>query len=665
MDIEETKIFKILNINLKLPKSFWIALSWSLSLAGLYFWLAYLLYSPAYKKFAVEWGLRFPSFFSEWGWFCGCACWAAFWKSNPIRKPASDISAETALIGFLSLLFLGTLTRFWNLNQLQGQYGLDQVMVFKHVENILAGNYLLLEDFGSRPPFGRFFVAMLCKCFSGLEIGTALRTANAFFDVCALAIFYWAGKFWVSRRTGLILMTLGLISRPMLYKGYWGIDYNLLSVLVPLALGATLRALQKPSLYRFISWGLAVALGIYVATAYRPWVPILVTGTGWVLWWRARARKASRGFGFCYVLVLTVVWFFVFCISHNFMFPRQALSPLSDKAIFIFILFAFLVWTIAWLRNRQPDTFQAQLGAWGAGALLALGLYGIVAVDQLFSPHVEILAFWKTKVFQANPCGIASIRINYLWDFVALNGGDYEAISDPSQPFFDLATGLAVLLGLLRVLVKPTLGSLALGFFGCLGLSPFVLSVSPHSGRLYGCLFPFYALAAMALEELWHRFRQDWQGKVVGFGGLAIVIVICASVLISNFEDVWTWMDTRNTESVMAQAAREASSEAHVYLVPSVSLQSQAVDQLVGNIKTIWWKPPYTKPKAVALSKNEICFLVPVENTEAQTALKKLYPSAVWSGKGSPKGDTAVKIWEITCRGPWSESESSEKTQVP
>jgi len=559
------------------------------------------------------------------------------------------LSPKSARISFWILFLLGILTRFWNLNRFQGQYGLDQVMVFKHVENILSGHYRLLEDFGSRPPLSRFAVAFLCKCLPSLEITTALRATSAFFDSIALAVFYWFGKAWGNRRTGLILMGLGLISRPMIYKAYWGIDYNLLSILIPLALGASRWALEKPTFLRFLFWGSAVSFGIYAVTAYRPWIPILVSGTGWALWGRMKAKKETGSIGFFYVFALTALWFFVFCLSHNFIFHRSVLSPAGSKTMFILVIVGLSLWTLAWFKKRIPQT---SLGAWGTGSLLALGLYGIIAADPIFSPHVEILAFWKTKVFQADPWGISAIRFNYLWDFLALKGGDYINISDPGQPFFDLATGLTVLLGLTRILGKPTWGGLALGFFGFLGLSVFLTSFSPHSGRLYGCLFPFYALAAFALEDIWNRLRQGLPDRWMQHGVLLIVLVVSASALVANFSDVWNWMDRENVESIMARAAREAPSTSQIYLVASTSLQQEAVDQLKGKRSTAWWNPPYEKPKALGSSQPEMRFLVPVENKEALSALKRLYPSAIWMGRASQKGDPEIKVWEVTIAEP-------------
>ena len=642
------KMLKILQAHITFPPKFRIFLAWMASLAGLFCWTAYLLSSPAYEKSAIEWGLHFPSFFSDWGWFYGGICWVFFWKFLPTFQSNSNLSPKTTFIGFLILFLTGIFTRFWDIGHFQGQYGLDQVMVYQHVQNILAGNYRLLEDFGSRPPFSRFAVAALCKCLPGIEITTALRATNAFFDVIALVVFYWFGKTWISRRAGLLLMGLGLISRPMLYKAYWGIDYNLLSLLVPLALGATLWALQKPNLVRFLSWGIVVTFGIYVVTAYRPWIPILISGTGWILWSRLKGTRRARGIGFCYVFGLTAFWFFVFFLSHNFIFTRAILSPVTNKITFSFVVVLFFFWTFIWFPKQAP---HPALRAWGAGSLLALGIFGIIAADPIFSSHVEILAFWKTKVFRADPWGISAVRFNYLWDFLALKGGDFNHISDPRQPFFDLATGLAVLFGLTRLLGKPSLDGIVLGFLGLGAMSLFLVSFSPHSGRLYSCLFPFYALAAFALEDAWKHLSQELPNKWLRFGALTIVLAVGTIILASNFADVWNWMDTENVESIMAKGAREAPSTSQVYLVSSATLRDVAVDQLEGKRNAVWWKSPYKKPGSAKLSESEIRFLVPADNLEALRALKKFYPSAEWIGRASQKGDPEIKVWEVTAPG--------------
>src|SRR5690348_16538287 len=125
-------MLKAYQTHIVLPPQFFIALSWVLNLLGFFCWSAYLLSAPAYVKTTLELGLHFPSFLSDWGWFYGGLCWFVFWKSHPAPRSNSDLSPNASLIIFLTLIFVGILTRFWDLGHFQGEYGPDQIMVFKH-----------------------------------------------------------------------------------------------------------------------------------------------------------------------------------------------------------------------------------------------------------------------------------------------------------------------------------------------------------------------------------------------------------------------------------------------------------------------------------------------------------------------------------------------------
>ena len=91
------------------------------------------------------------------------------------------------------------------------------------------------------------------------------------------------------------MATMGAISIPMIIKSINGMRLVSLPMGVALSLLFFFRVIHKPSIGRFIIWGLAMALGAYTYTGFRIWIFYLIFSLLLWLLWTHRGKVLSSG----------------------------------------------------------------------------------------------------------------------------------------------------------------------------------------------------------------------------------------------------------------------------------------------------------------------------------------------------------------------------------
>jgi hypothetical protein len=624
--------------------------SWIAACLGLVSLLAYFGSIPSHREWLGGWDvLSLPPFWGGVALFMGCVFWWTYFRFPGPPGEVKDVGPRSAKWLFGILLSVGVVSRFVHLPDAQGLYDIDQIASVRAVSDVADGRFILIDLFGTRPALACYLTAAVWKTVPFLSAAVAIKLTNAICDVAVLCLAYLVGRSWRNRRAGLFLMGLWVVSRPVLYKVYWGgYDFSLTTLAVIGALGGTVWALRKPNHRRCLIWGGLITVGVYVNLFYRPWLPFLAMGTGWILWSRKDARRDWGGSAWAYVGLLTLGWFYLFLASHGVGIGREKLFTDPERALLVLGLVGLSAWTLFKALRGWGRREGSALAAWGSGALLSLGLYALIAVHPLFATRLAGHEMWKTKMFLAEPWFVIKARIWKLFEFLATSGGDFETLSNAAQPFFDLGTGLAVMAGVAWVLARPTRLGLGLFFFAMMSCANYVISVVPHSGRLYTCLFPFLALASMALEEAWGRFRLAFPGVRAGALGSVALLIVGGGIFWANYQDVWDWMRRENTASMMARMAREAPASSRVVLVTSPWVSKEAVEQNLKGRKVVWWdgeeglSGPFKDASGI-----ESRVLVPVDRVDARKRLERITTDGVWR-EGKPlDGSKEVKVFEM------------------
>ena len=545
------------------------------------------------------------------GWVLSFVCLLAFLDFHPVFKPADTMSAPGWLLGFhlalgvalmaygyrnlppnggpdlgrkaaaawmALILAAGAFLRLYHLNQAPGQFWDDWATNMVWVHHILDMNqfYWMMPSDGIEPFHPWVLTGFRTLAPDGVTDLAVQRMSSCSVDLLALWVLYLAGKELDSRRTGLLAAALGALGRPLIQLTVTGMRAYTLSLAVGFLALASLKLMRKPSLAHFLLWGFALAFGTHTYSSFRCMmmaVPFLFLP--WVL------RKPGRGpalaaaglGGAVAVLLLLGIYSGTFAGTYaGFEGWASLWQGWTQQPWIIAGLFGLCLLPSAlsaWPREKGGEV--PRLGGWAlALGLACLMVYPLTLSSQFneriadLSPFRGNLGADSLPVFLARQAG-STFRALF---FHCLDRGDLQI---GANPFYDLFSQGALVLGLAFLIARPDWKKALLAALGALGVVVYLISVDPASTKLIGSAPALYLLAAWALSRLWSGLDPRPSRSRPGSLALtALFFLYSAAGAWEQFQMIHVhWALRPNNDEELARNIAQDESRYRVYVAPS------------------------------------------------------------------------------------------------
>jgi mannosyltransferase len=179
--------------------------------------------------------------------------------TSPQRAADAGAGAEHRHLWLLAgIVFLGAAIRFSTLDQ--QSFWLDEATTWGIVSHGLGHALSAVPKTESTPPLYYVLAWLWSRIFGTGEVG--LRSFSALCGTLTIPIMWAVGRRLVSERVGLVVALLTAVNPLLFWYSQEARTYSLLVALSALSLLAFLRALDRPSGSRLLTWGLSCALAL-------------------------------------------------------------------------------------------------------------------------------------------------------------------------------------------------------------------------------------------------------------------------------------------------------------------------------------------------------------------------------------------------------------------
>jgi hypothetical protein len=564
-------------------------------------------------------------------------------KRSPEPTSSPDFSpGKTRLLLFI-ILGVGAYLRLFHGDSPMGSYAdtqAQEILDERRVSDFKDYYDAFVFPVGVREPFFPYFSIFLWKLFPGMSSLMNQRLAPVLLDLGTLLVLYLIGKEAANRRVGLWAAALGAVSKPLIMRSLEGMSIMSLSLGVAVALLFFIRLLQRPTLSRFLQWGLALSFGIYTYTPYRPFVPFFIfAALAWT--WTAQKKGGALEENVKLLLGATGFLFLVYFFYDNNAFPYGNwlawLKDLNNYWLPALVLALYFILGIRLLSKTKPPEAEAPWMGWLAGSWICLVLTYPIMTNETIVNQIRGVRLGENGFLEWTYLHNALAQVGGALQLLFTGGNDRVDMFIPNDAFFGYSEILLLALGAASVLAKPSWIKGILFSAGVVGFSPYILTGGPHSGRLLGSVVPVLALGGIGLEEFLGVVSPFLKGKTWAKGVL---------VLLAGFW-IWTaWTDVQriydqwfskylNKYTLVAQDARqEARKGERIYLarsmndlISSVLYEGHAVYGL--NSSSVIFRGPQD-PEA------EVLVYFDPGDTGTKDRIQKDYPRAQFSFLHSP-----------------------------
>lgn len=220
-------------------------------------------------------------------------------KATSNYSIAEDISSRQAGVGLILCLAIGVGIRLYHMESPFGGWWGDQTFALYNAWSMFVHHKIpLINEWGWNPCFPYCVEIMVFKFFPNLSGSETLKMTSAVIETFSFVTFYFLGKEVGGKRTGLIMVTIAVISREMIIKDFEYFGIASIYFIIGLTLLVFFRLIHKPNFSRFIQWGAITALGLYVCNDYRAWVPFILIGvSSWVIFHREERKLGIWSYG--------------------------------------------------------------------------------------------------------------------------------------------------------------------------------------------------------------------------------------------------------------------------------------------------------------------------------------------------------------------------------
>ncbi len=481
-------------------------------------------------------------------------------------------------------------------------------------------------------PFYDYFEIFMFRLFPDASSLFIQRLSCVLMDMGTVWVCYLLGKELVDRKTGVFAAAAIAVSKPLLFKIFWGIRFICLPLGTALALLFFFRVLKKPSLKHFLQWGVMLALGAYTYSTFRPFVPFFIFLTfGWVLLndWKNNLRWIEWG----YVGINAFVLLTFLLYTNNFMPSDNFISRWLDASgAFLpsVVLCGLFLLTLKVYPKMIEDEGKQRLTAWIAGSWVCILLcYPVMASSEIIErmrnmEHIQDFSTFFDRTL-----------LNLRWTLQGLffNGADRSDMNINQDAFFSYSEDLLAAIGLAYALARPNLwkGILILSAF--VGIAPHFASAGAHSGRELPCIVPLFILGAAGLTYVWDQTLALTHRKFLG-SLLASVLLICfwlwsAGVTFDRSYDQWAEKYLNAHITVRKSVLPDEEQGNRVYLessmlaVASVIYEGHPVFRFLENKNRIYLDETEKTPTGVVIYTSG-------DSTVLKNKLQLVFPQAQW-----------------------------------
>lgn len=551
----------------------WIGGGWALAFFAV---LALLNFHPIVK---TELSTNTPLWIIWPLFLAGLGCMIRGYRWVP-SWTVPDVGRKEAWIGLGIILSAGAFLRLYNLGHPPGLFWDDWATTLVWVHTILDKNqfFWMMPSDGIEPFNPYVITALQAVVPDSVKDVVVCRTACCLVDMAALWVLYLAGKELGSRRIGLLAAALGALGRPMIQLTITGMRAYTLSLAVGFLVLASLKMFRKPSLRHFLLWGLALAFGVHTYSSFRvfililpflllPWVFQEGRKRGFKLWeWPA---PLGATFLLCGVFSGTLAVTLPALQGWSRAWSGWTSQPWPAAAIFALGLLPAAVAAGISLRRGK----LSPLAGWSLALAVASLLIFPLTLSDEFNGRMGVLSPFRDAETSRN---IVGFMAGQVWQtlrslfYACLDRNDLLIGTDP---FYDLFSQGALLLGLAFTLARPGWKKGFLLAVAALGTVVYVISLDPASTKLIGSAPPLYLLAAWAVSRLWAGLPKPrprtgiLRGGILLSGLLAVYGIWGGWVQFGKLHGYWAKIPCVDTE--LARHVAEDSPRYRTYLAPS------------------------------------------------------------------------------------------------
>lgn len=497
------------------------------------------------------------------------------------------------------------------------------------------GDARLLFQFGGREPFFPYLVTGFQYLLGEYPNVVVHRISSATVVLLTVWVAYLAGREMGSRWAGLIAASVVAFSKPLLLLNLMGLRVGALPLAVSLAVLFLLRVLRRPSPAHFVQWGLATAFGIHTYSAFRPYmmlVPVFLLL--WVLKDRREwkdplawiAQLASLG-------LLTALFSGLMSATHPAFkaFENTCNTCLNNKSLAL-ILFASvtgLAGLVSWTAARRGGAVKMAGLSLGL-SLCCLLVYPISRQPEFNDRLPTMSVFYQESGATQDTLGFLAGKVVYVFQSLFWSATDRNDMAISCEPYYDLFTQGAVVLGLAGFLAWWGWRRFFLAVMAGIGTVVLMLSGDPHSGKVVSAVAPLAVLAAGAVD----RLRSLWPGGSWKRWGLAAFLVVYAvfgfSIQFHRFHGVWA--KATGPEILLSRNVHEYSTTHRVYLAGHERFFGMNTQFVLNEGLRFYYLKDENRipvPPGGAVEDLMILFHEDVKDLEAE--IRRCFPNAEWT----------------------------------
>lgn len=561
----------------------------------------------------------------------------AFWRFLPAPGPSQDISKGWARLWFWVIFAMAVYFRMYKVHEATGIYWDDNAVGITDPRAIFEFKERpFLMPIANREPFFSYFLAGLWAMMPNAYAIFIQRFGCGLIDLAGIWLFYLLGKEVGGRRVGLVAAALGAVSKPMIIASLIGYTNVTVPMAVALGLLMTFRLFKNPSWKHFFYWGLALGFMPYNYTSVRPWLLFLVVAV--FLWmWFSKGRDGGRldlGLGWGTL----AAWTFCFLLINNFLVKQSPLVSFFSKPVVGWgLLAAAWVLFLASLTKNSPGKAPSLVPRFFIGVFLAGFLIYPMAIQPLVAVHASGLSIFHDA---------SNLSVHFGFDRVAnmmkklveslttlfITGDDRGDMNLFGDSFFDYHFIAVFALGFAALVVQPSWMKIFLLISALVGISPHVLSVDPHSGKLVGCVAPLAVLAGLGVNQLYLAFKSTFSGARQGLlAGLFLAVYFGWAAQGASEKVLNTFFTGDRVEKTVSLQVKQYSGQDRVFLagyslfVSGVAqcVLDQGYDFYYLKDKNPIFLKPEDKPKAAIV-------LMHINDKATQQKIESQFKNVTW-----------------------------------